>query len=287
MRRAGISLPAWGVFLAALIPAALSGQSVAVETIAPKDLETFLRACPSEMDDRWRTLYGFFEDVGCGDGNLLTQKVKGAREPNLIALLPGETKSTILVGAHHDYSSEGLMWFIPGGKGVIDNWSGAVMLPALYAALSRHPRKHTFVFVAFAAEERGMVGSKHYAKNMSPDERANSRAMINLECLGLDSTAVWVKRSDKALWEAMLRASSVTKLPVRGVDMQGVAGSDASPFLKLKIPVLEIHSFNQDKVNRLHTFLDDLFSVNWKEYYDSYALIATFLAYLDVKLGRS
>lgn len=287
MRRIGKSFPAWGIVLSALLSAALSGQSVAVEPIVRGDLEAFLRACPTDMDARWRTLHRFFETVGCRGEYLFTQKVKGAREPNLIAVLPGESASKILVGAHHDFSAEGLLWFIPGGMGVIDNWSGAAMLPALYAALSRHPRKHTFVFVAFAAEERGMIGSKHYARKMSPDEKANTRAMINLECLGLESMAVWVKRSDKALWEAMLRASAVTGLPVRGVDMQGVAGSDAGPFLKLKIPVLEIHSFTQDKVNRLHTFLDNLISVNWKEYYDSYTLIATFLAYLDMKLDRS
>ena len=42
--------------------------------------------------------------------------------------------------------------------GAVDDWSGAVMLPSVYQSLKSKARRDTFVFVAFAGEEGGLLG---------------------------------------------------------------------------------------------------------------------------------
>ena len=92
--------------------------------------------------------------------------------------------STIVIGGHFDYADQ--------GKGIVDDWSGASLLPSLYQSLKEQKRKHTYVFVAFAAEERGLVGSTYFVKNLSTDQKASLRAFLNLECLGLTPVKVWI-----------------------------------------------------------------------------------------------
>jgi Zn-dependent M28 family amino/carboxypeptidase len=63
------------------------------------------------------------------------QPVKGSKLPNVICLLPGTSDKVIVVGAHFDRVSE--------GDGVVDNGSGASLLPSLHEAVKIVPRKHT------------------------------------------------------------------------------------------------------------------------------------------------
>ena len=47
------------------------------------------------------------------------------------------------------------------------------------------PRQHTNVFVAFAGEERGLVGSSRYVKNLTPEQKGLIRAFVNLDAFPL------------------------------------------------------------------------------------------------------
>ena len=58
------------------------------------------------------------------------------------------------------------------------------MLPSVYQSLKSKARRDTFVFVAFAGEEGGLLGSHAYIKQLSAEERRLIHAMVNLECLG-------------------------------------------------------------------------------------------------------
>lgn len=76
----------------------------------------------------------------------------------------GESPETIVVGAHFDH--------ISAGSGVVDNWSGASLLPSLVQSLNNAPRHHTFVFIGFAGEEQGLIGSDYYVHHLLPRERS-------------------------------------------------------------------------------------------------------------------
>jgi hypothetical protein len=50
------------------------------------------------------------------------------------------------------------------GDGVVDNWSGASILPSLYESVRIVPRKHTYIFIGFTDAEQGELGSYFYVR---------------------------------------------------------------------------------------------------------------------------
>lgn len=82
---------------------------------------------------------------------LVELPVKHTPAPNVACTIPGESSRVIIVGAHFDY--------VERGKGVVDNWSGASMLPSLLEAIAKEPRRHTYLLIGFTDEEQGLVGS--------------------------------------------------------------------------------------------------------------------------------
>ena len=211
---------------------------------------------------------------GCQTTDL---KVRGAKLGNLECVLPGESAEQIIVGAHFD--------MIGGGKGVVDNWTGAAMLPLLYQSLKTVKHKFTFRFIAFTDEEKGLVGSTFYANKMSKPEVQSTVAMVNLDSLGMTETKVWESRADKHLIELLLKLRSAMKLKVEGVNVEQVGSTDQEPFRKRNIPAITFHSITVDTWKILHSSKDNAEALNLDYYYDTYRLIAGYLAYLDMALA--
>ena len=113
---------------------------------------------------------------------------------NVVGILPGtdpqRKDETIVIGAHYDHLGRGGEGSLaPDQVGVIhpgadDNASGTAAVMALaraFAAAGGLPR--TLVFVAFAGEEMGLLGSTHYVKRpaLPLDKMA---LMLNLDMVG-------------------------------------------------------------------------------------------------------
>jgi len=141
-----------------LLPLAFGADTVHLEfqTLAPEIIQQRLETVSHSLTERKATLISLFHEAGCETAE---QRVPHSPAPNLICTLPGETESTIVVGGHFD--------FIDKGMGAVDDWSGAVLLPGLFQSLKSQPRHHRYVFIAFAAEEGGGLGSKEYVKKLS------------------------------------------------------------------------------------------------------------------------
>jgi len=183
--------------------------------------------------------------------------------------------STIIAGAHFDFVSE--------GKGVVDNWSGASMLPSLFESLRNTPRRHTFLFIGFTDEEKGMVSSKSYLKQLSKEDRHKISAMVNLDSLGTSTTKLETDRGDKRLVRYLGDVAGSFKLPIGVVNAHNVGRSDSDSFQHRKIPTINIHSMTQETIRIIHSPRDQMESIHMEEYYDSYRLIAAYLAYLHKK----
>ncbi len=100
----------------------------------------------------------------------------GRRDCNVIAELPGESPETVVVGAHFDS-----VW---RGPGVIDNATGVEGVRRIAERLVGRSHHRTLAFVAFAAEEYGLIGSRYYV------DEANTRGeldrivgVVNLDCI--------------------------------------------------------------------------------------------------------
>ncbi len=211
-----------------------------------------------------------FQDVGCPVEEQRVDRNSG----NVICTLTGQKGSTIVIGGHFD--------FVESGKGIVDDWSGASLLPSLYQALKSRSRQHTFVFVAFAAEERGLVGSSRYVRNMTPAQKALTRAFVNLECLGLTTVKVWTSRSTPSLVTRLSEVARTLDIPLKGVNVDQVGDDDTHPFLSAHIPVISIHSVTQETFSILHSSRDRMDAIHFDDYYAAYKLTAYYLAYLDV-----
>jgi Peptidase family M28 len=105
-----------------------AGVQVQVRAVHRQTVEERIKAYRGNDSKREATLKGFFESAGCKGDQLSEQPVKGSKEPNLLCVLQGDSDSVILVGAHYDH--------VDSGDGVVDNWSGASLLPAFFNPLT-------------------------------------------------------------------------------------------------------------------------------------------------------
>jgi Zn-dependent M28 family amino/carboxypeptidase len=243
------------------------------DTVKSQVVEQRLKSYSGNDSEREAIVKNLFQSAGCADGKLTEQAVKGSKQPNVICVLKGSTDSVIVVGAHFDH--------VDAGDGVVDNWTGASMLPSLYQALKTEPRKHTFVFVAFSAEERGLVGSRFYVSSLSADEVKKIDAMVNMDTLGLGPTEVWASRSNQKLVQTLSGVAHALKLPLTGVNVDGVGQSDEESFIDRKVPTITIHSLTKETLRVLHSSKDNYSAVHFDDYYNSYRLLSGYLVLLD------
>lgn len=258
-----------------------AAQSVSYNTDSQDVIEARLKKYAGGDEQREQTLKQMFAQSGCDSQHLTEQAVKGSKLPNVICVLPGKSEKVIIVGAHYDHVS--------AGDGVVDNWSGASLLPSLYDAVKSDPRTHTFIFIGFAAEEKGMIGSRFYVRQMTKEQIAATDAMVNMDTLGLAPTEIWVSHSDKKLTNALATVANKLNLPVKGVDVEQVGSSDAEQFSARNIPRITVHSLTQETWNAriLHTSKDKLSAIRVDDYYQTYRLLAAYIAYLDQFLSTS
>jgi len=220
---------------------------------------------------RQAAIRSLFSDVGC---SVEEQRIDRS-SANVICILPGQTNSTVVVGGHYDFAEY--------GQGMVDDWSGASLLPSLYQALKSRPRKHTYVFVAFTGEEQGLVGSSKYVKNLTSEQKALIHAFINLECLGVTPVKVWASRASPVLLARLSEVARAIDVTFQGVNVDQVGDDDTHPFLSAHIPVITIHSLTQETWGILHSDRDRKEAIHFDDYYTAYRLTAYYLAYLDVK----
>ncbi len=112
------------------------------------------------------------------------ERVPGLVSNNVIARLPGRTDDEIIISSHLDTA--------PGSPGADDNASGIQGLYDLATRLaSESPLEKSMVFVAFGAEEYGMLGSFRYVTNRKTrGSLGKIRANINLDAIGAGE-ALW------------------------------------------------------------------------------------------------
>jgi hypothetical protein len=180
---------------------------------------------------------------------------------NVVGVLPGSdparAKEAIVIGAHYDHVGlGGHLSMSPERTGEIhngadDNASGtASIIEIARAAMSQRARfPRTLVFVAFAGEERGLLGSAYYAEHPVvpiPD----TVAMLNLDMVGRSRGAVDVSGLEVSpSMEADLKAASQRigeGLTIRR-EGPGSGRSDDYNFLAHRIPAINFFTgFHSD-----------------------------------------
>jgi aminopeptidase YwaD len=174
-----------------------------------------------------------------------------ARTSNVIGLLKGsdaaKSAEIVVVGAHYDHLGLGGSTSLAAGSGpqihhgADDNASGvaAMLETARDLAAKRATLPRSVLFIAFAAEELGTLGSLHFTKN--PTVPWDSVvAMLNMDMVGrlrgdkLDVQGVGTSPAWKGLVESSNAEAKLKLALLEG----GFGPSDHSPFYAAKKPVL-------------------------------------------------
>lgn len=160
----------------------------------------------------------------------------------------------IVIGAHMDHIGYGprmsMQSKIKIHPGADDNASGTAALLEIAHGMSKLRNKRTILFIAFSAEEMGLLGSLHYVKNPElPENNPNIRNhifMLNMDMIGYlrkgrqlagfsdSNSSVDVTKYIGELSDKYSFAKSITS--------RGTGGSDHASFYNKKIPIAFLHT---------------------------------------------
>jgi peptidase M28-like protein/PDZ domain-containing protein/PA domain-containing protein len=169
---------------------------------------------------------------------------------NVIGLLPGTDpalrEQAVVVGAHYDHLGHGGETSLaperygeihPGADDNASGVAGVIGLARLFAA--QGGARRTIVFITFAGEEMGLLGSTHYVRAPAvPLER--TVAMLNMDMIGRlrnDTVYVFGVDTGKEFREALETANRDVGFTFK-LSGDGYGPSDHTPFYGKNLPVL-------------------------------------------------
>jgi len=113
----------------------------------------------------------------------VNSRVKFTSQKNIIGYIPGTEKpdSFIFITAHYDHL--GQMGKHAIFRGANDNACGVAMMLDMTIYYAKNPQKFSIVFIAFAGEEAGLIGSGYFVNNPIVPLK-NIRFLVNLDLVG-------------------------------------------------------------------------------------------------------
>lgn len=177
------------------------------------------------------------------EANLDARRVKNFTSENLVGMVKGTLMpdSFLVISAHYDHL--GKLGSDAVFRGANDNASGVSLMMHLAAQIARQPLKYSVVFIAFAGEEAGLLGSAHFVKNpMIPLKKI--RFLVNLDLLGTGDEGIMVvnatefPREWKMLDDINSKNGWLSKIGQRGK----AANSDHYWFTEAGVPAFFIYT---------------------------------------------
>ena len=172
----------------------------------------------------------------------LQQRRLTSTATNVVGYLSGSApqlqQETIILGAHYDhFGNQGGILF-PGAD---DNASGTAVLLEVARVLTGKARtKRSIIFIAFAGEEQGLLGSKMYTSDpVLPLGSASSMINVDHVAAGNGKIAIGLSGIEKSIAQA---AADGAELSDR-IELFGFfPGGDHVPFAEAGIPTAAIFS---------------------------------------------
>lgn len=195
---------------------------------------------------------------------------------NVIGLVKG-TKypdSVLVFSAHYDHLGKmGKNIYFPGAN---DNASGVAMLLNLAEHYSKNAPEKTIVFMAFGAEESGIIGSQFYTENpLFPLKNINF--LINLDLLGTGDDGIQVVNGSvfQAHFNKLVEINNQKKL-LKEIKIRGkAANSDHYWFSEKGVPAFFIYTLGGIKA--YHDIDDKAATLPLTEFEDCFRLITDFV----------
>ena len=196
--------------------------------------------------------------------------VKGTAEPD----------SFLFVTAHYDHLGDlGSNAYFPGAN---DNGSGVSMLLELADYFQKNPARYTIVFIAFGAEEAGLIGSKYFTEHpLVPLHKI--RFLINLDLMGTGDDGMMVVNGSIFPKEfELLNSINANKVYLSAIKKRGkAANSDHFFFTEKGVPAFFFYTLGG--VVAYHDVQDIPATLPLTKFREVYLLITDFIPALIAK----
>jgi len=184
---------------------------------------------------------------------------------NVIGVLPGTNPAlngqALVVSAHYDHLGFGWPDAHGGAKGQLhpgadDNASGVAVMLEIARLMANARPERSVIFAAFAAEEAGLQGARHYVRAAQAPGAAyplsSTIANLNLDMVGRladGKVTVFGTSSARELPFIFMGAGAVTGVPVQAV-AQEINASDHTAFVEAGVPAVQVFASQASDYHR-------------------------------------
>ncbi len=174
---------------------------------------------------------------------------------NVIGVLPGTNPAlngqALVVSAHYDHLGFGWPDARAGAKGKLhpgadDNASGVAVMLELARLMADAKPERSVIFAAFAGEEAGLVGARHYVRTAqapgAPFALSGHIADLNIDTVGRladGKVTIFGTGSAREMPFIFMGASAVTGVPAQPV-AQEINASDHTAFVEAGVPAVQL-----------------------------------------------
>lgn len=193
---------------------------------------------------------------------------------NVYAFIQGKVDSTVVFTAHYDHLGRmGANTYMAGAS---DNASGTAMLLDLAAYYKANPHHYTMVFIWFAAEEAGLVGSRYFVEH-PVIELEKIKFLLNLDLMADAKKGITVVNGS-VFTEAFETLSNINadeelldQVKARG----SAANSDHYPFYERGVPSFFIYTVGD--YQHYHNIYDTANAIPLTNYNQVFDLVRRFV----------
>jgi hypothetical protein len=207
---------------------------------------------------------------------------------NIIGFIDNSAKLTVVITAHYDHLGFGSFGSKYKGQkkihnGADDNASGtaALLELAYFFQNNKKKEKYNFLFIAFSAEEKGLLGSKYFVKNPTL-ALVDINYVLNMDMVGrmeVNMPLTIEGLGSSLVWETTLNEVSCDAFPLT-LKKREDGPSDHAAFFKVGIPALHFWTGNH---NDYHLPSDDADKINFDAESQIISFIEAFILKMDEK----
>lgn len=213
------------------------------------------------------------------DVNIEAKFLADYETQNIMAYLPAKKKckETIVFTAHYDHLGRmGTETYFPGGN---DNASGTAMLLTMAKYFKENPPDFNVLFIAFAGEEAGLLGSKYFVEH-SPIKLKKIRFLLNLDIMGSGEEGITAVNATlfPEEFELLQKINDEEHLLEKVKKRGPAANSDHYWFTENGVPCFFIYTMGPNK--NYHDVFDTYQNLSFKEYEDITQLLVKFVSRL-------
>jgi hypothetical protein len=227
------------------------------------DLPSFEKAASEKMLSASVALPGKFVQFRT------TVESRIVKSRNVLGYIEGEKKNeVVVVGGHYDHLGKSDGWIFNGADDNASGTVGVMTIARAIAASGKKPEK-TIVFAAWSGEEKGLLGSNYFVRNI-PDS-VKVAVYLNYDMIARnEETDTLANKAEMTYTEAYPGLKTVTEKSMADYKIKlnlsfrsskvPSGGSDHAPFAAVGIP---IYYFMAAMHPDYHLPSDEVSKVNW------------------------